>query len=640
MPLPAKPQLLVRLLTGLLCAGWLLTAAALPRGFDALPAVAALALDDPKAAEQQARQRLAASRNEGDADTGFWLQLALVDLLVQSDREADSLRELALARSTLPAGPSAQRARLWLAFYDRFARAAPVAMATFAREQAAAREAARSLGDLRLLCALDLHDAVVQVEHDAIDEAWAALEAVDRCAARLKEPSMQSYALGTMGPLAGRVGSQDQPQVFFRRALAVLGGAPARFTRAWLLDDLGWAQLHAGDTTAARLSFEQALALSREITDVSGTMRGHEGLAEVALRGRDGVGALAHARASQVQAAAHSGMRPRAVTAQTQVVEALALMGRRELLATEIERLREMAVQDPSPRTGALVARSAARGLRALGRHADAYAELERAIELAGTDERRQREHDAQRLQARYDAAQREAENEALRHAADRARLELDARMQRQRSLWLLVAALALLLGGGAAYFGRALRRRQRLADLALRDELTGAPNRRAVLAFAREQFSVSRRLSLPLSLALIDLDRFKQINDTYGHAAGDRVLEAFVHAAGGVLRGQDRLGRWGGEEWLLVMPGTRIDEMPAAFERLRQALALQVVPGLPVPHGVTFSMGCAEMHVGADNVEALIAEADHHLYRAKAHGRNALCSASTGAHQALPVAA
>ena len=108
-----------------------------------------------------------------------------------------------------------------------------------------------------------------------------------------------------------------------------------------------------------------------------------------------------------------------------------------------------------------------------------------------------------------------------------------------------------------------------------------------------------------------------------------DAVLRALCAAAQGVLRGQDRLGRWGGEEWLLVMPGTRGDELQAVFARLRLALAGQRVPGLPHPHGVTFSMGTAERSAATDSVDALIAEADRHLYRAKAQGRDALCGAA-----------
>jgi diguanylate cyclase (GGDEF)-like protein len=288
-----------------------------------------------------------------------------------------------------------------------------------------------------------------------------------------------------------------------------------------------------------------------------------------------------------------------------------------------------LAARDPSARTATLIARSAARGYRALGQHAQAYAELERYLTLANTDSRAARERDAQRLQARYEAARREAENRDLRHAAEVTRLELEARAERQRALWALVAALGAVLAGGGWFFSRALRRRRRLAELALRDELTGLPNRRSVLAFAREQFNLARRLDLPISVALIDLDHFKAVNDRHGHAVGDRVLEAFAAASSQVVRGQDRIGRWGGEEWLLVMPGTRSDELQAVFARLRQALAGQRVPGLPHPHGVTFSMGTAERSAGIDSVDALIAEADRHLYRAKAQGRDALCGAA-----------
>ncbi len=602
-----------------------------PAGLALMAEVGRQAMDDPLAAERQVRKRLATQRGAASTETAFWLQLSLVDLLVQTDREADSRRELAVARSLLPQGPSARPHHLWLKFYERFAQPGPVEMVQFHNTQALARDEARAVGDERLLCALQMHEAVVQVERDAVDEAWAALERVDQCATRLADAALQAYALGTMGPLAGRVGAQsEQPQAYYQRALRALGDVPARFRRAWLLDDLAWAQFKAGDTAAARRSFEQVLALSSEIADVSGVMRGHEGLAEVLLREKDAEGALRQARLALAQARAKEGLRFRLVTAQTQVVEALAQLGRQAELAPEIDSLRAMTAHDPSPHTAVLISRSAARGLRALGRHAEAYQALEQFVELTATDQRQQRERDAQRLQARYDAVRRDAENKELRHAAEVARLELDARNQRQRALWALVATLGVALAGGGAYFARALRRRHRLAELALRDELTGAPNRRAVLAFAREQLSLARRLDLPLSLALIDMDRFKQINDRHGHAVGDRVLVAFVRAVARELRGQDRLGRWGGEEWLLVMPGTRCDEMPGVFQRLRDAMADQAVPGLPAAHGITFSMGAAERQPTLDTVEALVAEADRHLYLAKAQGRNTLSTAGS----------
>lgn len=595
------------------------------KGMGLMREVVDRALDDPRAAVAHVRQRLDGPART-DADEALWLRLALVEVLALTDDERASRSEIAAAAATLPSGPSAHRQRLWQAFYERYASDAATDIEVFRRHQAVAREQARALGDEALLCRLDYHEAVVQVELDAADEAWAALEAVDRCAARLGDAGLQAYAVGTMGTLAWRVGSQQPPQTYYERALQVLGSRPARFKRAWLLDDLGWALVNGGQPEAAFVPFAHVLALSTSIGDVSFMMRGHEGLAEVLLYRRDAVGALRHARAALQLAAGHGGLRFREVTAQTQVVESLAQLQRPEL-ASEIDKLHAIAGRDPSPRTAALIARSAARGYRALGQHVLAYAELERHLALTQTEARDARERDALRLQARYEAGRREAENRELRHAAEVARLELEARAGRQRALWALVVALGAVLAGGGWFFARALRRRMRLADLAMRDELTGLPNRRAVLAFAREQFNLARRLDLPISLAVIDLDHFKAVNDRHGHAAGDRVLEAFAAAAAQVVRGQDRIGRWGGEEWLLVMPGTHVDELPAMFARLRHALAERRVPELPHPHGVTFSMGAAERHAGVDTVDALIAEADRHLYHAKAQGRDMLCS-------------
>jgi diguanylate cyclase (GGDEF)-like protein len=589
--------------------------------------VADQALDDPRAALTRARQRLAAL-SAGEAVTAFWLRLAQVDVLVHTDLEAESRRELAAAARSLPGDAALPQERLWLEHFQRYVDTGTVDPELFRRQQAQLRDRARAAGDEALQCRLELNEAAVQVELDAVDEAWAALEAVDRCAEKLGDAGLRAYALGTMGPLAWRVGSLQPPQTYYQRALAALGERPARYKRAWLLDDLGWALVNGGQPAAARGPFEQVLALAREIGDVSFMMRGHEGLAEVLLYQRDAQGALRHARASLRLSAGHPGLRFRDVTAQTQVVEALALLQHPDLAAA-VEDLRAMAARDPSARNAALIARSAARGYRALGRHEQAYAELERYLEISNRDARVARERDAQRLQARYEATLREAENRDLRHAAERARLELEARAERQRALWALVLVLVAGLAGGGWFFGRALKRRRRLAELALRDELTGLPNRRAVLAFAREQFSLARRLDLPFSLAMIDLDHFKAVNDRHGHAVGDRVLQAFASAATHVVRGQDRIGRWGGEEWLMVMPGTRAAELPAVFDRLRHALAEQRVPGLPHPHGVTFSMGTAERHAGIETLDALVAEADQHLYRAKAQGRDTLCGHS-----------
>ena len=103
------------------------------------------------------------------------------------------------------------------------------------------------------------------------------------------------------------------------------------------------------------------------------------------------------------------------------------------------------------------------------------------------------------------------------------------------------------------------------------------------------------------------------------------------------MLRGQERLGRYGGDEWLLVMPGTAIDEMPAVFERLRTRLAAQSVQGLAQPHGLTLSMGAAALAEGIESVEMLVEEADRQLQRAKAEGRDTVRCARAGRPQGAP---
>ena len=104
-----------------------------------------------------------------------------------------------------------------------------------------------------------------------------------------------------------------------------------------------------------------------------------------------------------------------------------------------------------------------------------------------------------------------------------------------------------------------------------------------------------------------------------------ERVPLQLARTVNEVLRGQERLGRWGGDEWLLVMPGTAIDEMPGVFDRLRDQLAGQHLPGLPMPHGVTFSMGAVSLGEPFDSIETLVEEAERQLLRAKAEGRDRL---------------
>jgi diguanylate cyclase (GGDEF)-like protein len=155
-------------------------------------------------------------------------------------------------------------------------------------------------------------------------------------------------------------------------------------------------------------------------------------------------------------------------------------------------------------------------------------------------------------------------------------------------------------------------------------DALTGVSNRATVLTYLEKHFDLARRHGRPLSVLLCDLDHFKRINDTYGHAAGDRVLQAFGGLVMGRLRGSDQVGRIGGEEFLVVLPETQAGEAATVAENLRAALCSEPVqiPG-SAPILVSGSVGVAQVHEGDPDAGSLLARADAALYRAKAEGRN-----------------
>ncbi len=178
----------------------------------------------------------------------------------------------------------------------------------------------------------------------------------------------------------------------------------------------------------------------------------------------------------------------------------------------------------------------------------------------------------------------------------------------------------------------------QRIQALATCDELTGLTNRRAIMERMQQELAVRKRPEPLMSVALIDLDHFKHINDGHGHAAGDAVLRRFADCARSAVRAGDTMARWGGEEFLLVMPATSSAEALRAMARLREQLQGQtfddIAPGLVV----SFSAGVAEC-LGTGDLEAAIDRADQAMYAAK-HGGRDRAVAAPGPHPPRAVAA
>jgi diguanylate cyclase (GGDEF)-like protein len=154
---------------------------------------------------------------------------------------------------------------------------------------------------------------------------------------------------------------------------------------------------------------------------------------------------------------------------------------------------------------------------------------------------------------------------------------------------------------------------------LAHTDQLTGVSNRRELYSELQNELNKSERYGRPLCIIFFDLDNFKSVNDTYGHDCGDRVLRDVVRATERVLRTTDRLGRWGGEEFVVLAPETNLQEASRLAERLRVEIASYRYRFAPT---VTASLGFTEYEAG-DTPETLIKRADQALYKAKILGRN-----------------
>ncbi|MGV8917415.1 MAG: GGDEF domain-containing protein [Pseudomonas sp.] len=161
----------------------------------------------------------------------------------------------------------------------------------------------------------------------------------------------------------------------------------------------------------------------------------------------------------------------------------------------------------------------------------------------------------------------------------------------------------------------------------ALRDPLTGTGNRVAMDQTLFRETELARRHKYPLSLLMLDIDHFKQVNDTHGHTTGDEVLKAVADSIKSQLRNVDMVFRYGGEEFLIVLSNTSREAAAMVGERLRHA-ALRLMHPAPVhPIELTVSLGCATL-LPAESAQSLIRRADNALYVAKREGRNRLAMA------------
>ncbi|MDH2345910.1 GGDEF domain-containing protein [Bradyrhizobium sp. SSUT77] len=209
-------------------------------------------------------------------------------------------------------------------------------------------------------------------------------------------------------------------------------------------------------------------------------------------------------------------------------------------------------------------------------------------------------------------------------------------RLQRSASMlcFVLVIGQCAFLGLFGATLRKILYRRsielkaayQRIEELAEFDELTGSYNRRCIMRLLDAEVEKSRQTSTPCAIALIDLDWFKRINDAHGHPVGDEVLRTFAITIFANIRPADCFGRYGGEEFLLLLPGTDGEAASRMLDRLRGIVADLDWSAFSLGMRVTISAGVVTLRDN-DNADTFLVRADRALYSAKAQGRNRIAT-------------
>ncbi len=549
-----------------------------------------LADSDPGAATTLAGRALQLARKHGDASSELEALTTLGRVALKADRPADAIARLeearALARDT---GNTSQDGVIARALGDGLYRLGRYDTALERYLDAVAWYQRRDDRDSRLRIA---HlDVVIGNVFDKVDDRDKALEYYGR--------ARDAYAeLGYDGGVAGatlNLGNIYQELERYDEALASFAAAEAAADRLGndSLRTMSW--INSCGALLAMGRTEDALTRCRAALD----------LARASDRPRSQVHALLKIGEAEVRLG-HPTAAAAALETALPLAEALDDIALQRDVHSELADAHE-ALGDP---TAALAALRRAHDLDRQLLDATRLAEIER-LEAVRRSERSELELELLHRQRRADRLTRTALLGMLGLAGVLIGLLVTRSRQRSRSASEIRDANALLQQAYA-----------RVDELSRTDDLTGLPNRRGLVPELERELQRAARSERGFTVALVDLDEFKSLNDAHGHQTGDRVLTAVAHLLRASVRAQDVVGRWGGDEFLLVLPETGIDGARRLCESLREKIAASDL-GVGEPGRATTVTVGLTLGRGDDDADGCLQRADAALYRGKAAGRN-----------------
>jgi diguanylate cyclase (GGDEF)-like protein len=447
------------------------------------------------------------------------------------------------------------------------------------------------------------------------------LRRADALFEKLKKPLHSMTTLNSIATLYNRMGDYVQARHIYTRALAAQRQAGLLREQVVTLHNLGRANENLHDWDAARTAFAESLDISRKIHYLRGEAYGLRGLAAISNALGDPDGALETLKGAEVIQKQVPDARLRA---QIQLARGIALHKLQRL--PEATAALEAALVDFRQADALYELNQVYSELAAVyaetGNWRDAYA---RQVDAKTTSDKllkNQLDQGFATLKVEFDTATQDKENAALKRqneANERALAQARSVRRLQATVIILTISLVLLLTMLAVFQHRSTLR---MHLLAMTDELTGVPNRRAVLG--RLAPVLHRDDPEPCSILIIDIDYFKAINDQLGHSTGDEVLKVVAASVREAIEEPAFFGRLGGEEFLIVLPGTRLAEARSVAQSLCDRIeSIDTSRWFDDKRSITCSIGVAVSVPGRDTPSTMLQRADAALYSAKRGGRN-----------------
>jgi diguanylate cyclase (GGDEF)-like protein len=570
---------------------------------------------DPDGSARLAREALASLGSDGNVDHRARALLILCEH--ESERDtASAMSRLEAARALMP---SVQRrglqARLFGCEGELRLQAGDSAAAMRLYEQAV-RAAEQAGDDAELAQALFLRGYLRGVR----GEFATGLSDLERSATlydTLGKTAHRTTVHNGIATVYNRMGDTEQARRYYASTLREQQAAGLKREQVVSWHNLGRVHEQLRDWPAAEEAFGQTLSLSREMRYARGEAYALRGLAAVAnARGNP---ALALERLAQVQSLQRPMVDER-LRGQMQLQRGIALGQQGQPTESRAALLEALHIFEKaeSTRERAETHEALAQLLAGQGQWREAYLQLAAFKGLSDGLLHRQIDDRFAALKAKVDRTAEAQEMRLLQREqeATQVALEQERTAGRLRNAAIALGALGALVLAGLAW--RLRHSGQVMRHLAHTDELTGLPNRRDVLHRLDQVLARGVRCAL----LIVDLDHFKRINDTQGHPAGDAVLRAAAEVLRPVGRAPAALGRLGGEEFVLVLPGADADTARAMGERLRQGIEAMDVRAVLPSGQVTTSVGLT-VGLPGDSASDLLRRADRALYLAKARGRN-----------------